>query len=393
MRRIGHDERRARLAVRHHLAASAHVDDVVDLAGDLVGLHSSDPASVFLSAAARLTQPSDTVSVLERALYDDRTLVRTEGMRRTMFVVPVKMVAILQAACTDAYMAAERRRLLRMLEENAVDADVAGWLREVEAETIAALEARGEATGAELSKDVRGLRRQLAYGEGKRWGGTVGVSTRLLFLLSTEQRIVRGRPKGSWTSSQYRWSPMRAWLPDGVPRLAADAARAELARGWLAAFGPATTTDLKWWTGWTVTQTKQTLGAVDAVEVELDGETGWVLPGDDAPVSPPEPWVALLPGLDPTTMGWKQRGWYLGDYGELLFDRNGNAGPTVWVDGRIVGAWAQRPGGEVVVEVLEDVGREAADAVERAAGELEAWLGDVRVTPRFPTPLQKKLSS
>jgi hypothetical protein len=366
---------------------------VVTLAGDLVGLHGSDPATVFLSAAARLKQPAGAVTALERAMYDDRALVRTLCMRRTMFVVPLDVVPVVQAACTDPLVPAERKRLERMLEENGIARDGARWLRAVEAETLTELNARGEATGSDLSKAVPGLREQLSFGEGKTWAGTVGVSTRVLFLLSTEQRVVRGRPKGSWTSSQYRWSPMEAWLPGGVPSMAADAARAELARRWLATFGPATTADLKWWTGWTVAQTKGALAAVRAVEVELEAGTGWVLPGDDGPVRAPDPWVSLLPGLDSTTMGWRQRGWYLGDHGKSLFDSNGNAGPTVWVDGRVVGAWAQRRSGEIVHHLLDDVGHDAVTAVDRVAAELEAWLGDVRVTPRFPTPLQKQLSS
>ena len=85
--------------------------------------------------------------------------------------------------------------------------------------------------------------------------------------------------------------------------------------------------------------------------------------------------------------------WYLGDHGKTLFDTNGNAGPTVWVDGRVVGAWAQRRSGEIAHQLLEDVGRDAVTAVEAAVAQLEARLGDVRVTPRFPTPLQKQLSS
>ena len=73
----------------------------------------------------------------------------------------------------------------------------------------------------------------------------------------------------------------------------------------------------------------------------------------------PEPWVALLPGLDPTTMGWKRRDWYLPPgHVPLLFDRNGNAGPAVWVDGRIVGGWVQRRNGEIATRLLDDVGRE-----------------------------------
>ena len=391
MRRITDDQRRHRLAVRHHLTPRARVSDVATLAGDLVGLHGSDPATVFLSAAARLRKPATAVAALERALYDDRTLVRTLCMRRTMFVVPLDLVAVVQAACTDALVPGERRRLVRMLEENGIAGDGAAWLREVEAKAVAELDARGEATASELSKVVPGFREQLSVGEGKTWAGTMGVSTRVLFLLSTEQRVVRGRPRGSWTSSQYRWSPMKEWLPGGVTPMPADAARAELVRRWLTTYGPGTTGDIKWWTGWTVGQTKAALAAVGAVEVELDEGTGWLLPDDDRVVRRPAPWVALLPSLDPTTMGWQQRGWYLGDHGPAVFDRNGNAGPTVWVDGRIVGGWSQRRSGEIAYQLLEDVGGEAVTAIERAGAELAAWLGDVRITPRFPTPLHTTL--
>ena len=388
MRRITVDERRARLGVRHRLAFSARTDDVVAVTEGVVALHSTDPATVFLSAAARMTHPA--VEPLERALYDDRVLVRTLGMRRTMFVLPVPLVPVVKAACTDALIAGERRRTLGMLEQAGVpEAD--RHLRELEEATAAAIEQQGEATGAELSKLVPGLRRQLLVGQGTKWEGTVGMTTRVLFLLATEQRIVRGRPKGGWTSSQYRWSPMSSWLPASMTPPSADAAREELCRRWLRAFGPAAITDLKWWSGLTLGQVRKALAAVDVEEVDLHGTPGIVLAGDVEPTPAPRPWVALLPSLDPTTMGWQQRAWYLGDYGKALFDTNGNAGPTVWCDGRIVGGWTQRKSGEVVYRLLEDVGAETADAVEAEAARLTAWLGDVRVTPRFPTPLQRQL--
>ena len=389
--RINEQQRRARLARRHHLAASARVTDVVTVAGDLVGLHGTDPATVFLSTWARLRRPGSTVAKLEKALYADRSLVRTLCMRRTMFVVPVNLVPVVQAAVTEALVPGERRRTVQMIEQGGIAADGAAWLKEIEAATLAELMTRQEATGAELAKAVPGLHHQIPVGEGKTWAGTIGISTRVLFLLSTAQRIVRGRPKGSWTSSQYRWSPIEAWLPDGVPVLDPAAARAELARRYLASFGPATTNDIKWWTGWTVTQTRAALAAVDAAEVALAETTGWVLPDDVEPARAPAPWAALLPSLDPTTMGWQQRNWYLGDHGPELFDRNGNAGPTIWADGRIVGGWAQRRSGEIVYRFLEDPGTEAEAAIGGAAVELEGWLGERRITPRFPTPLQKAL--
>jgi hypothetical protein len=172
------------------------------------------------------------------------------------------------------------------------------------------------------------------------------------------------------------------------------AARAELVRRYLAGFGPATIADIKWWTGWTVGQTKAALAAADAAEVRLAGDApGWVLADDLAPVRPGRPWVAFLPPLDPTTMGWQERSWYLGPHGPELFDRNGNAGPTVWVDGRIAGGWTQRRDREIAHRLLEDVGAEATAAVAAAGAELEQWLGPMRITPRFPTPLQKSLSA
>jgi hypothetical protein len=91
-------------------------------------------------------------------------------------------------------------------------------------------------------------------------------------------------------------------------------------------------------------------------------------------------------------MGWQDRRWYLGEHKAQVFDRNGNAGPTVWLDGRIVGGWAQRSTGEVVFRLLEDVGRDRTAEVAAAAAELQVRLGDIRVVPRFPAPLDKELA-
>jgi hypothetical protein len=118
-----------------------------------------------------------------------------------------------------------------------------------------------------------------------------------------------------------------------------------------------------------------------------------LLPGDGEREPSAEPWAALLPALDPTVMGWKERAWYLGGHGPALFDTAGNAGPTVWWDGRIVGGWAVRADGEVAYRLLEDVGVDAAAAVEAEAAALAAWLGETQVVPRFGTPLARELAS
>jgi hypothetical protein len=126
------------------------------------------------------------------------------------------------------------------------------------------------------------------------------------------------------------------------------------------------------------------------VEVDLHGEPGVALPDDLDPVAAPEPYAALLPGLDPTTMGWLARDWYLGPHKAELFDNTGNGGPTAWWDGRIVGGWNQAPDGEVVLQLLEDVGADARSALDREAARLSAWLDRLRLAPRFPSPLFRR---
>jgi hypothetical protein len=118
-----------------------------------------------------------------------------------------------------------------------------------------------------------------------------------------------------------------------------------------------------------------------------------VVADDVEPTTEPQPWVALLPTLDATVMGWASRDWYLGEHRSKLFDRNGNAGPTVWADGRVVGGWGQQPDATVVYRLFHDVGKEAAAAIEQEAERVTAFLGGVRVTPRFRTPLEQELGA
>jgi hypothetical protein len=208
-----------------------------------------------------------------------------------------------------------------------------------------------------------------------------------------EGRVCRGRPRGAWTNGQYRWVPASAWLNGEIEVVDAATAQAELLRRWLAAFGPATETDLRWWTGWTAREARAALAAVPHDVVELDGSPGFVLAGDLEPAESPDPWAALLPTLDPTTMGWKERDWYLGPYAPLLFDSNGNAGPTVWWNGRVVGGWSQRRDGEIVFKLLEDVGADAVRAVESEAARVREWLGEARFAPGFLPPFQRDLAA
>lgn len=383
-------QRRARLGIRHHLAARSNGLSAADIAADLVVLHATDPASVYLSVAARseILGPADITS----ALYDDRTLIRMLGMRRTVFVVPTPLVPIVQRSSSEVVAARLRRALVKELAAVVPDSDT--WLTEVSDAVVEQLLRWGGGTGLALSKADPRLRTKLVFAEGKAYGGPTSINTRVLNILSAQGRIVRGRPSGSWIGSQYEWAAIETWLPAGVPDIDVQAARVELVRRWLARFGPATMADLTWWTGWNLGDTRRAVAAVPTVIVDLDGVDALVLADDAEPVQVPDPWVALLPALDPTPMGWIGRDWYFSpDHRAALFDRTGNIGPSVWCDGRVVGGWAQRADGEVVVRILTDIGTQSAERVHEEAARLTSWLDGVRPIPKFRTPLERELAA
>ena len=114
------------------------------------------------------------------------------------------------------------------------------------------------------------------------------------------------------------------------------------------------------------------------------------LPGDSDDDAPVEPHAVLLPELDPTIMGYKERAFYLGDHAPRVFDTVGNAGQTAWWDGRIVGGWYRRDDGSIAVHPLETLSRAARRALDARADELAEWLGGVGFKTQYSAPYMKR---
>ncbi|GHE04945.1 winged helix DNA-binding domain-containing protein [Streptomyces alanosinicus] len=395
--RVTAAQRRARLVLRHLLAPRARKDTAGAVVDALVGLHATDPATVYLSAAARMHAP--TAAAIDHSLYHAPDgvpgLERIRCMRRTMFVVPAPLAPAVQSATTrDTH----RAQAVAQLSE------AFGWDERrrvlVEQAVLAALAARGGATAAQLAVDIPDLREQIVISRGKPYESRQRAGTSVLGLLAAQGRIRRTRPNGSWTSAQFRWAPARP-----LPRIPEAEAKTMLARHYIGAFGPVTAEDMKWWTGWTVSDTRKAIAATGAQAVELDEGTGYLLPEDLASLerlghfdasednAGPEPAVALLPSLDPTPMGWRHRDWYLDpDHTKALFDRNGNIGPTIWWNGRVIGTWAQHAQGHINHHLLTDPGRQARAAIEAEIQRLLTFLDGTRVTPCYRTPLERGLA-
>jgi hypothetical protein len=384
MRHIPDSERRARLARRHALAPGHRAADPEAATSAVTVLHSTEPATVYLSVWSRVD--GVTVADVDRALYDDRTLVKQLAMRRTLFVFPRDLLPAAWGSVSARVGEALSARLAKEIEKAGLADDGAAWLQDARTAVLDVLGGRRAMTAQEVRERVPALEGRLDLAPGKSYGTNVPIAPRVLTQLGVEGAIVRGENASHWRVSKPRWTRMSDWLGDVPPAAKADEGYAELVGRWLRSFGPGTEADVVWWLGSTKTAVRAALAALGAVDVSLDGGgTGWVLPDDVEPVDAVEPWAALLPVLDPTVMGWKERDFYLGPHAPQLFDSNGNAGTTAWWAGRVVGCWVQDDAGVVEVRLLEKLPRAAVQALDAEAERLTAWLGGVRVGTVYPS--------
>jgi hypothetical protein len=385
MRHLDDDERRARLGTRHGLAAP--LADTLAATRAMTCLHATEPASVHLAAWARSGATRDDV---DAALYDERTVVKQLAMRRTVFAFPRELLPAVWGSASARVAGQQVRQVAKEVHDTGIASDGLAWterhldlLRDLLAD-------EGPLTAAQIRERLPALDARVTRGKGA-YQADVAISGRVIVALAATGAIVRGANDGNWKLSRPRWTDTAAWLGERPEPLPEPEAYAALVAAWLHSFGPGAEADLVWWLGSTKAAVRAALAAVEAVEVSLDGGgSGWVLPDDVDAVPDPGHWAALLPALDPTTMGWKARGFHLGDHAERIFDRNGNGGPTAWWDGRIVGGWAQRDDGEVLVVPAEELPAAARRALDAKAAELSAWLdGDV-VRSIYQSPLSRE---
>lgn len=379
-------ERRARLA-RRHLLVEPTDSPVAQVAHRFVGLHATDPATPYLSLWARHT--GFRVADFDAALYEAKTVVKHLAMRRTLWVVDAGDLPAVQSAASDRVAANERRRLVADVMKAGIAVDGDAWLENASQAVLRHLAQYGHTTATELRTALPELAGNYDPAPGKSWGGPGPISPRVLTVLAVQGLLVRGPNEGTWTTSRPKWAAAGQWLGRDAEAMDHDAACTALVTTWLRTFGPATVNDVKWWFGHTLGWARAALRDVGAIEVDLDGTSGYVLPDDLEPEPACEPWCALLPGLDVTTMGWQDRTWYLGEHRAKVFDRNGNGGPTAWSDGRIVGGWTQDTDARVVVQLTESLDAKSSKNLARKAVELTKWLDGVRVSARFPSPLSK----
>lgn len=386
MRLIDDAERRARLARRHALAPEHRAGSVVDAVRAVGALHATEAATPYLSVRARTE--GFAIGDLERELYERRTVVKQLAMRRTMFVFPRDLLPAALGAPSARVAGQEYAKVLKDVEAGGIADDGAAWLERARGAVLDALQG-SELSAQQLRETVPALVGQVTRFEGKKYGGDQHLAPRVLTWLGATGDLARAHNASHWRVNRNLWARADDWLGAPPERVEPAEGYAILVREYLRAFGPVSETDVVWWFGATKAAIRAALAEIGAVQVGLEREgSGWVLPEDEAPVAPVEPWAALLPALDPTPMGWKERAFYLDPaFVPAIYDSAGNAGTTAWWDGRIIGAYTQDEDGTVVLALPRGTPRAARAALEAEAARLQEWMAGERVTSLYKSPI------
>ncbi|MBU0493801.1 MAG: winged helix DNA-binding domain-containing protein, partial [Chloroflexi bacterium] len=337
--------------------------------------------------------------MLDDALYEQRTLAKVLCMRMTLHLVPSDEAPFFVQIGRNL---SERRTPPRFRGGGLLV--YAGLCQEEEASVLLevlyrrvldVLADRGPATLPEISPAVPELTAKIQHSEGKAYEGEFSIGTRLMGEWCARGLLIRTRPRGTWRSNLYEYAAFSDWLPDtDLSSVTLQDAQAWLVRRYLAAFGPATLDDVQWWTGLTKTETRNALKPLgpELAEVSIAGlgdAQAYLMLTDDAErlsdfTPPGEPFVFFLPALDPYIMGYKDRRRFLDPaHNDKVFDRAGNAVPTVWANGRVVGVWNQRDDGSVVYGLFEPVSEPEQALLDAEARRLEGFLGGDVVAPPF----------
>lgn len=353
----------------HHLDKRAPRKDLTRVVSDIGGMQAQVMSAAELQVGVRV---DCNVADVRKALWTDRTLVKTWLMRGTLHLVP--------AVDLPLYTAAMRIRWIRTLN---------AWLKFVqltEPEFVSILNSIGESVdGSPMTREE--LISKVAHGRSAHvrevlksgWGGMLKPVARrglLCFGPSRGQSVTFVRPE--------------LWL-DSWTELDPDEALVEVARRYLRAYGPATQVDFaRWWGAWSGVGKAAWAGlAGELARVSIEGRRADILEVDLTRLDKASagPLVRLLPAFDPYLMGHSSRD-HLFDaaYRARVSRTAGWISPVVLVDGWVVATWSHSIAKEVLRITVEPLGRlppKLRPEVRLRAEELASTLGLAKVEVTF----------
>ena len=372
----------ARRMARHALTAPATDQGPADIAGVLCGAHAQVLSAAELSIGRRIA--GATRADVQRALWEDRTLVKTFGPRGTVHLLPAADLPMWTGALSALPSSVPAHpEPVRFSAEQAeeVIAAIGDALADTELTIDELTEAIVDRTGPWAGEETM----EAFGGRWPRWRQLTSTAAHRGMLCFGPNR----GPKVTYTNP-HRWLP--GFRPDD-----GDAALRTLLMRYLYAYGPATPQHFARWLSIPPQRAVELFGVLagELEQVELDGAPGWTVAGDTGTPSQPHRGIRLLGYFDAFVVASQPRERLYPDAAATrALTPAGQAGnyPVLLVDGVVGGVWHQRRSGRRLAITVEPLGeltatqrRQLEDEVELVGAVMEATptltVGAVTVGP------------
>lgn len=353
---------------KHHLTDESKIDNIIQITEDICGLHSTELKTSYLSLFARTKnfQKND----LEKELYINKTLARIRGMRRTLFIETLDLIPIIYAAMFSLI----ERSFEKYMDFHKISVEEYQELSQIIMEVI---------SGKELSASE--IREEL---------NSESNIPAIIQVMCNRGLLIRGRPIKDWKDRRNKYARFKDYFPNlELNQLKEKKAIQFLVEKYVKAYGPVTELDISWWTGLTKTQIKSALKCIESQlkRVKISSiKKDYIMAKEDIisiadnPISG-ESSLALLPGLDPYPMGYKDRERYIGtkNYNKI-FDRSGNITSTIFLEGVAIGVWDAEEKSEPLVKfhLFHSIESELLDELYSKARDIGQFLFDNNVNIR-----------
>lgn len=371
----------ARRMERHALDKPARDAEPADIASVLCGAHAQVLSAAEISIGRRIA--GCTRSDVQRALWADRTLVKTLGPRGTVHLLASRDLPTWTGALSALPSAAPSHPDPVLFTTAQAD-EVIGAIGDALADA--------ELTVDELTHEIE--RRTGAWAVERTMDAFQTKWPRWRQLTSTAAHrgvLCFGPDRGR----NVTYTNPHRWLPGFRPAAGKRALRT-LVAGYLYAYGPATAQHFAKWLGIPPRTSVELFGELSAEleSVYVEGEAAWIWSGDTAP-SRPQAGLRLLPYFDAYVVAGQPRDrLYPGAAATRALTPTGQAGnyPVMLVDGVVGGVWHHRRAGRTLAITVEPLRaltrvhrRELDDEVELVAAVMEAdatlTVGKVTVGP------------
>lgn len=341
-------------------------------------------AQLSLGIRMQGLQPADVEKAIEK-----KTLVKASCMRRTLFLVPAKQLALFTRGVARRSEKEVNWAIRQGIPAKTLDAAIEAVIRVLD-EPLTRPEI------AERTSQILGLKKREVHGGG--WGNKKKVAAvqvghltyPVVYLLSTA--AARGVfCYGPYRGAEPTFVRADAWIP-GWKDLSTEEAEGMLVRKYLQAYGPATEADFAMWASLSQTEARQLWGRVagQLATVDVEGWKGTLLKKDLdalAGAALPSPHVRLLPYFDTFILGHKERA-HLVEKKHLpkIYSAQGWVSPVVLVDGEIAGVWKQTQEKNrlvITVEKFASLSRPVLAGLHEQAQHIGSFLGNTDTDVRL----------